>query len=367
MFSACHAALIQTLNSQFALSKSRLVTLSAMIVGLAQSRTVNLTHLAGHLPGDASHASAYRRLQRFFQFVHLDADRLALLVVHMLNLGREIDLALDRTNWKIGSTNINVLVLAIVTRRFRVPLLWSLIPHQGNSNTQQRIALMQRYLALFGASSIKCLFADREFIGARWMDFLNENNIPFVIRVREDMTLVQEDGQAWMLRSLLRRKRARKTAAILQGRLNGVHGTTERPIQIAAKRLNSMEWLVVATNQAQVRLAPNLYRKRWGIECLFADTKTRGFNLEDTRLRDAAKLDTLLILVTLAITWAYRCATCKMGMKVIARKIHGRREKSWFRIGFDVLRRWLNNDQHKAISAWVTQAPKRACSPMVKK
>ena len=51
------------------------------------------------------------------------------------------------------------------------------------------IALMRRYLGLFPATSIRCLLADREFIGQEWMDFLNKNNIPFAIRVKIDMTL----------------------------------------------------------------------------------------------------------------------------------------------------------------------------------
>ncbi|NML91289.1 hypothetical protein HHL26_19805 [Sphingobium sp. TB-6] len=137
MFTACHAALMKTLCRQFRLGKSRLETLAVLVMALAQSRTVNLTHLACHLPGQATHASGYRRLQRFFQHVQLESDRLALLVVSMLNLSRKKCLVLDRTNWKIGSTDVNILMLAIVTRRFRVPLLWSMIGHQGCSDTDQ--------------------------------------------------------------------------------------------------------------------------------------------------------------------------------------------------------------------------------------
>lgn len=358
MISACHTALMDTLGVQFSLSKSRLVTLAVLIIGLAQSRTVNLTHLASHLPGPATHASAYRRLQRFFQFVRLDTDRMALMVVHMLNLERKKCLALDRTNWKIGSTDVNILVLAIVTRRFRVPLLWTLIPHRSNSDTAQRIALMRRYLALFGASSIECLLADREFIGARWMDFLNEYNIPFVIRVKEDMTLALESGQTWSLKSLVRRKRARTVAAIFEGRLNGEGGLTKQTVRIAAKQLADGQWLIVATNHPQPKQALNLYRRRWAIECLFADAKTRGLNLEDTRLRASEKLDCMLVIVTLAITWAYRCATHTMSRKAIPRKTHGRRQKSWFRLGLDALRRWIINDQQRAINAWSQKAPR---------
>lgn len=363
MFSACHAALMSTLGCQFALSKSRLLTLSVLIMGLAQSRTVNLTHLASHFPGKATHASAYRRLQRFFQFVRLETDRAALLVVHMLNLERKKCLALDRTNWKIGSTDVNILMLAIVTRRFRVPLLWSLIGHQGNSDSDQRIALMRRYLALFPSESIELLLADREFIGTRWMDFLNENNIPFVIRVKDDMTITLNDGHTWSLTTLFRKKRLGGLPRRWQGRLNGTAGPTKKPLRLLAKRLADGERLIVATNQQDARQALNQYRRRRGIECLFGDAKTRGLNLEDTRIRAAEKLDSLLVVVTLAIIWAYRCATRSMAMKAIPRKKHGRCEKSWFRVGLDALRRWIFNDQKRAIHAWLEKAPTRLRYP----
>ncbi len=47
------------------------------------------------------------------------------------------------------------------------------------------------------------------------------------------------------------------------------------------------------------------YRKRWRIECLFGDSKTRGLNREDTRLTQPAKLNTLLVFITLAMAWKY--------------------------------------------------------------
>ena len=114
----------------------------------------------------------YRRLQRFFQYIVLDPDATAKLIINMLNYTRPRYLALDRTHWKIGSRDVNILVLALVTRRFRVPLMWTVLEHAGNSDCARRIALMDRYLRLFGASSVKLLMADREFIGAEWMEYL---------------------------------------------------------------------------------------------------------------------------------------------------------------------------------------------------
>ena len=359
MFDRLLAPLLETLRPHFGLSKTRLETLAVLLVGLANGRTVNLSHLASQFPGDAQHGSNYRRLQRFFQFVRLDGDTAARLIVGMLNCGRPKLLALDRTNWKLGSRDVNVLVLAIVTRRFRVPLMWTLLPHAGNSDTAQRIALLERYLSLFGASSIRALLADREFIGAGWLKFLCENNVPFAIRLREDMQIRLADGRLRQFRSLLRKPRR----GTWQGWLNGMDAVPANQLRVTAKRIKGSELLIVATNLGEGVSSLNLYRKRWGIECLFADAKTRGLNIEDTHITDPDKLATLLVVVALAVTWAHRCASLAMGRKGIRRKAHGRREKSWFRTGFDALRNWIIHRPCQALDAWAKACPRRSFQP----
>jgi len=111
-----------------------------------------------------------------------------------LGLNKSWLLALDRTDWQIGKTEVNFLVLAVVTRRFRVLLVWSVIEGRGCPDTGMRIALMKRYLAHFPAATIRLLLADREFVGAEWMEFLCENNVPFAIRIRDNLRIATEDG-----------------------------------------------------------------------------------------------------------------------------------------------------------------------------
>lgn len=78
-----------------------------------------------------------------------------------------------------------------------------------------------------------------------------------------------------------------------------------------------------------------------------------------THITDRDKLATLLVVVALAVTWAYRCATLAMGRKAIRRKCHGRREKSWFRTGFDALRNWIIDQPDKALDAGAKSCPQR--------
>lgn len=354
------AALRDTLRPHLGLSKDRIETLALIVVGMVSARTVNLSHLAAERPGHALVASTYRRLQRFFQHVRLGRDWAAPLVAELAGLpGSGIwYLALDRTQWRIGGHEVNFLVLAAVTRRFRVPLLWTMIRGRGNSDTSQRIALMQRYLRLFDVSTIRLLLADREFVGHAWVDFLNENNIPFAIRLREDMRITTEDGHELRLDARLHWRRRTKT---LTGWLGVGKSRGRHRLCFAAKPLGPNdrggEWLVVATN-AKPRLALDAYRKRWAIECLFGDAKTRGLNLEDTRLKDPRKLALLMGLVALAITWAARAAKDKLGTRWPPRKAHGYLAKSWFRTGFNQTRNLLRSDPLQAISPWTRIARK---------
>ncbi len=45
---------------------------------------------------------------------------------------------------------------------------------QSNSCYDTRIDIMQRFIRLFGRVSIKCLVADREFVGHEWLKWLND-------------------------------------------------------------------------------------------------------------------------------------------------------------------------------------------------
>ena len=159
-------ALRDSLSGPMALRKSRLESLCVLIVGVLVSRTVNLSHLASCFPSRAAIASNYRRLQRFFEQVQLDDVALARVIVRLTGLGKgPWLLALDRTNWKLGRRDINILMLAVVRAGIAVPILWTVMTRVGNSTSDQRSALLSRFCTIFGAGSIAGLIADREFIG----------------------------------------------------------------------------------------------------------------------------------------------------------------------------------------------------------
>jgi Transposase DDE domain len=360
-------ALAAKVSRAIGLSNDRRQTLVVLIQGMINARTVNLTHLAGSFHGEAKLSSNYRRLQRFFQYVRLDGDWLAKALVTLLGLKPPYRLCLDRTNWKVGRNDVNLLVLCIVTQRARIPVLWHILGHGGSSNTKQRQALLVRFMALFGKKSIKLLLADLEFIGNQWFEFLVENGIPFVIRVKGSFHVCLDDGYEGPLSRLLRSPASRRRLMKAKGRFVGMHERFDATLNFGTTRLRDGSWLIVATDRGP-RKALNAYKQRWQIECFFGDTKTRGLNMEDTHLTQPPKLALLLSIVALAIAWSHACATAIKPQGDIARATHGYRRKSWFRLGFDVLRHWIFAKPDFALRRWDTiwnRIPTRFNKPRV--
>lgn len=340
--------LVVILSPHLNMSKPRVETFSLLLVGILQCRTVNLSHIASSLPTPAKIESTYRRLQRFFQYVHFDDKAMASFLTALTGVKGSWYLCLDRTNWKIGKSHVNFLVLIIVTRRFRLPVFWSLLGRGGTSDYLDRRKIMERYLSLFPVSTIKFLLADREFFGHDWIEFLCENGIPFTIRMKGKFVVTTELGRQCYLQTLLHRQR-HASAFLHKGKIRN-----KTLLHFAKKRLSNGEILIIASNMPASK-ALAAYKKRWAIECFFAHSKTRGLNIEDTRMTDSQKLKTLFGLVAIACAWCEKSASKLMGHgSVIQKKKHGYLEKSIFRFGFDHLRKWIIYDTPKAVYPWKT-------------
>ena len=122
-------------------------------------------------------------------------------------------------------------------------------------------------------------------------------------------------------------------------------------VQVAALKLLDGELMIIVT-QRMVESAIVDYGKRWGIETLFGILKSRGFNLEETHLREMERLSKLVALLTLAMVWAMRVGEWLMVKTPIPVKNHGRKSKSVFRVGYDHIREAMFNLNQPTSQLW---------------
>jgi hypothetical protein len=326
-----------TLKSHLPWHGARLNFLAQLLIALFRVRTVNLAQLATAFVGQAKQESHYKRLQRFFGHFKLDYAVLAKTVVALMPFEAKWVVCFDRTGWQFGQTTHNILMLAVADQGVAFPLLWALLPKRGNSNTAERIDLVNQLLTLFARTQIAYLTADREFVGRGGIKYLLKQPLPFRIRIRHSDCLDNGRGKAIKARVLFADLEPEQMRVLPQRRRLWGYW-----VYVAALRLQDGQLLVVVTSDSP-QTAITDYAKRWEIETLFGCLKRRGFCLESTHLADAERLSKLLAILTLALCWAHRLGEALAQQKPLAIKKHGRKAKSVFRYGFDYLRRVVLN------------------------
>lgn len=314
----------------------RIVCCSQCIIALITCRTVNLERLSVEFVGSATQESVAQRLRRFMNQCSYATVDIALLLMRILPGGSWI-LTLDRTEWKFGTTPLNILVLGVVVGDISVPLLWHILPKAGCSNTEERLAIFDCFFVLAPLERINHILADREFVGQEWFTFLQRAGMDFRIRIRKNFMVTNRRGKLIAVHRLFAALPVNVCKTVIRP-LN-VCGCT---LWISGMRLASGDYLIVVTPR-YTPTAIQDYAIRWTIELLFGCLKSRGFNCEDTHLTKPERIQTLMALLALAFFWAYQTGQWKHKHQPLTLKKHGRKAKSIFRYGLDELRQSIKD------------------------
>lgn len=323
--------LAEILNDHFNWNKARMECFAGMLFALIKMRTVNLALLACAFEGEATIDSRYKRIKRFFSTFTIDMAVIAGWVMNLFDLDK-VYLSMDRTNWQWGKADINILMLSVVYKGIAFPVLWSLLDKAGNSNTAERIVLIQRLVNRIGKGRIAGVLGDREFIGNDWFAWLRKESIPFCMRIKKNMLTTNSRGVIVYAEELFR-----DLSVGSQRILPDPRKLWEQTVYLSALRLSDGELLIVATDSLMADPIGH-YGKRWEIETLFGCLKSKGFNFEDTHIINPARINKLLVLLCVAFCWAHKVGEWRHDEKSIKLKKHGRKSQSLFRYGLDYLR-----------------------------
>ena len=92
----------------------------------------------------------------------------------------------DRTEWSFGKKRFNLFFLGVVHNSVAYPMVWTALEKQRNSDSEERMDLVDRFYNLFPDAKVAYLTGDREFIRKQWLTYLLiEPAIQFRLRIRE--------------------------------------------------------------------------------------------------------------------------------------------------------------------------------------
>jgi len=323
-----------------------------LISSIIRSRSVNMQKVAENIEGNAKTESNYRRIQRIFKGQEVDFDMTARLLSSVLPDDEKWVLTMDRTNWKLGKSNVNLLVLAVAYKGMAIPLLWTFLTKtkdsadgkRGNSNFEERKALMEKFIELFGVNRVDALTADREFIGKEWFEWLSEQQIPFVIRIRNNSLVNENEFDDKNVNELF--KHVRKNVFCTFGQTS----LFNTKLYLGGIRVSKAdEALIVVSNSKMDKTTISTYQKRWEIETMFGALKSKGFNFEESKISEEDKVEKLMAFLSISFIWSILAGDYRAIDKPIAYK---KRELSnqesfqaWLRVAKERISQFKNKEE----------------------
>ncbi len=268
-------------------------------------------------------------------------------IIRSLSKSNRIIVAIDGSS--IG--DCMTLMISIIWKNRAIPVCWTVRKApKGHFPEQMHVDLIKTAADIFesvlGKGHPIVLLGDGEFDGVELMKTCRQVGWQFVVRTGKDC-LISDNEQA--------DGATRFDAIIPQLGQDTFFMPDIRVTRQAYGEINALRWhekkyehpLYLLTNIEEAPLAIFCYKKRYCIETFFSDIKSRGFNINRTRISNPEMIFNLIIIAALAFILAILTAFEGINSELLPKFIRKDRVKnlSIFQIGLRTIK-FLCQKQH---------------------
>jgi len=301
---------LTSLESQ--LNESQLLTLKMLIWLLQRDKNVRIERLAASLPSPTLLASRRRHIQRFLVLKQLSISLIWFPIIKeiikkQIPQGNRLIVALDRTQWQ----DKNLFMVSVIWQKRAFPIYWQFLDKIGASNLAEQKAVLRPVLRLLRAYDL-VVVGDREFHSIQLANWLEKKNVKFALRQKETTYFQLNSQKETPLKELSIRPGmklfltdVKMTKTKRKRRFNLVSYWKRK----YRGKQEKEPWYIL-TNLETLDEALKVYQARSGIEAMFKDCKTGGYNLEGSKA-SIQRLTNLVLLIAIA----YTCASLQ-GQKI---------------------------------------------------
>jgi len=327
-------------------------TLALFVIGIILSGSAVLQRVAEsislHGINPAKMTSIERRLARF-----IANDRVVVTNIweHFLSevlpfwRGKPTRFILDCTPFRSDAT---IVYIGLLVHSRVLPVAWAVMPatEQWEEKQWSIVARLLDQILPHLASADCTLIADRGLTGFPLVKICRDRQWHYLLRVRKEHTCQRKMGKGWSSWC--------RFDAFLQKTGQQWYGwakiwkedTIETSVSLCWMQDCEEGWILISDQKAGKRRV-NEYALRMRVESTFQDSKSRGWNLEASLVKEEARLERLLLALFLAMWWvSHLAASCMHHGKRDRFDRTDRRDKGIFRLGrlwlLDILRRTCN-------------------------
>jgi hypothetical protein len=285
--------------------EQHLNTLALLICGIVGAQHVQFAQLADHAPiRHRKNESLITRFRRWVKHEHVTSQAVWLPFARALLHGlahTPLNILLDATTAGRGCV---ILMASVVYHGRAIPVLWSVVKgKKGHLPQELHCALISQLREILPQSATVLLLGDGEFDGTALQAVIRAEGWEYACRTASNITIYAHDrvfavgdlplsrGQAVAIADV-QMTAARYGPVLLIGVWEDAH---DQPI-----------YLITSLTDAD--LAVERYRLRFRIECMFANHKSRGFQIHKSHLTRPERLARLVIATSLAYLWVHAVA-----------------------------------------------------------
>ena len=325
------------------LHQTRLANWVWVIVGLVLGRSVHLSTIANHIPGDTDAESRVALVRRWLANRFVDSRQLYTpLIQEVLGAwaNREVTIMLD--GCFIRHKALQILRVSLSHCYRAVPLDWEVSKSKGTVEVESCASMLAHVARLLKRTRRVTFLADSGFRDRDWARQCRSLGWDYIIRLASNTTLTLSCGRRLTAEDFLIRRGERRflwdvritQEADWQCNI-AITWTRETPSHPA-------ELCVLMTNLEPSGWVLRHYLKRMHIEQSFRDDQSGGFDLTATHLSDPKRLSHLLLAIAVAVIWIYELG--EQVLRTSRRSIDPayRRQLSVFQLGWRYLQRQLS-------------------------
>lgn len=259
--------------------------------------------------------------------------------------GKSLRFVLDCTPFRDDAP---IVYLGLLVHSRVLPIAWAVMPAQEKWE-EKPWSIVARLLdgVLPHLGQADCtLIADRGLAGFPLVNICRDRSWHSLLRIWKEHTCQRKMGKGWSTWCRFA-VFLHKTGQQCYGWAKIWQEDTIETYVSACWMQDCVEGWILISDQKAGKRRVNEYALRMRVESTFQDSKSRGWNLEASLVKEEARLDRLLLALFLAMWWvSHLAASCMHHGKRGHVDRSDRRDKGIFRLGrlwlLDILRRTRN-------------------------
>lgn len=273
--------------------------LALLVATMLQVRGVNLNELAAALPRKAERLDMrYQWISRLLGNALIDIDEVMApfareVLARSAAGGQAIVAMIDQS--KVNDAHQMLMVSLRVGER-ALPLAWRVKKTEGAIGFREQKEALEAVVALLPAGARVTLMGDRFYGSPALMEWCRDKGWGWRLRCRQDLLVFQDGGETTLKECFARGDHMMTNIELTEKR-------ARTNIAMLREEGHPEPWIIALSDPPTTWRALD-YGMRWGIEAMFSDFKTRGFNLEDSQIERTDRLARLVLVLSLALYWA---------------------------------------------------------------